>query len=1035
MVFYKHGPDIMGNEFLFVSNDKIWVGDLKDGSSRVVVSNEGIINNARFSPDRNKIIFRSMRGKDGSLADLYMYDRVTGMVKRVTFLNGKSVPRRMFTDVAGWKGDVPIISTDAMSPFGALTFFYELDTETLNLNPLNLGPGSHILFHGDDVVIGRYTYDMPHWKGYKGGTRGVIWSGKLNGKFNKIVDLDGHVSSPCIHGEKVFFVSDHEGNGQIYSVDVKGGKLTKHSDFKTYYPRHLSSNGEVLLYSMGGELFTLNPEKKEEKKIEVRMDSGITFPSSKFPDTANYLEEYTMNGKDDTYGFVLRGKGIITSEEMSPQLQIQSHGRVRLMKFLDGKRVSYVRQDKDGEFLCISEISDITKHTQLKRNIGLIDNTFPSPDGKKIAVTNILFQLYMVNIENMSCDLIDESEAGKIRDVAWSNDSGKIAYTFPYMTGGFGQRDGSIVKTVVLDRMEKKEITERTANDYSPSFDPTGSYLYYLSDRTFDPVEDRATFNYSFPLMTRIYYMKIDGGDFSPTVRIPESMRLKSERESAGSFSDSLPIDSGNFNSLRAIKGGLLYLSYRPEGLLKNAAAGRQRAGKLVFFSFETKKPKTVAEKVLDFRVSVDEKSVLIRKEKNKVFKLQAKVAKEMVSGFDEEKEIHLKDLKIRIEPLEEWKQMFNETWLLATSFFWKEEFATKNARQIYEKYEPLVSKITTRFELSEIMREMQGEFRTSHSYETGGDFLSSDAIPIGHLGADFELRGKKYYIKKIYHGDLSNENEKSPLLLGGFMEGDQIVSINGESPGPDGKTIDEILLNLPSEIIRIDVKTQDKKAFSNYVKTIPDDRYLRYRSWVEENRKMVHEKTGGEVGYVHIPNMMLDGLAEFYRLYTREFKKFGLIVDVRFNGGGNVSQLVLEKLMRERIALTHPRRGQDSPYPSYSVEGPMIALTNENAGSDGDIFSHSFKLLSLGPLIGTRTWGGVIGISPERRLADGTQVTQPRFGMKFRDVGFGVENYGTDPTYEVEIKPEDWHSGKDPQMDLALSKIMEMIKLSEKKK
>lgn len=203
----------------------------------------------------------------------------------------------------------------------------------------------------------------------------------------------------------------------------------------------------------------------------------------------------------------------------------------------------------------------------------------------------------------------------------------------------------------------------------------------------------------------------------------------------------------------------------------------------------------------------------------------------------------------------------------------------------------------------------------------------------------------------------------------------------------------------------------------------------------LEENRKMVHEKTGGEVGYVHIPNMMLDGLAEFYRLYTREFKKFGLIVDVRFNGGGNVSQLVLEKLMRERIALTHPRRGQDSPYPSYSVEGPMIALTNENAGSDGDIFSHSFKLLSLGPLIGTRTWGGVIGISPERRLADGTQVTQPRFGMKFRDVGFGVENYGTDPTYEVEIKPEDWHSGKDPQMDLALSKIMEMIKLSEKKK
>ena len=1035
MVFYKHAPDIMGNEFLFVSNDKIWVGDLNSGTSRVVVSNEGIINNARFSPDGNKIIFRSMRGKDASLADLYMYDRVGGIVKRVTFLNGKSVPRRMFTDIAGWKGSTPIISTDAMSSFGALTFFYELDADTLNLSPLNLGPGSHIMFHGDDVVIGRYTYDMPHWKGYKGGTRGVIWSGKQGGKFSKIVDLDGHVSSPCILKDRVFFVSDHEGTGQIYSIGINGGKLTKHSDFKTYYPRHLSSNGVLLMYSMGGELFTLNPEKKEEKRLEIRMSSGITVPRPKFPDPANYLEEYSLNGNDDTYGFVLRGKGVFTSEEMAPQLHIPSHGRVRLIRFLDEKRISYVRQDKDGEFLCISEISDLSKHTQLEKNVGLIDNIFPSPDGKKIAVTNILFELYMVNLENMSCDLVDESEAGKIRDVAWSSDSSRIAYTFPYMTGGFGQRDGSIVKSAILDKMEKKEVTERTANDYSPSFDPSGSYLYYLSDRTFDPVEDRATFNYSFPLMTRPYYLKMDDREFSPTVRIPEAMKLKPERENAGSFTDSLPIDSGNYNSLKAIKGGLLYLSYRAEGLLKNAASGRQRAGRLVFFSFETKKPKTVAEKVLDFRVSRDEKSVLIRKEKNKLFRLQVKITKDLVSGFDEEKEIHLKNLKIRIEPQEEWRQMFNETWLLATNFFWKEEFATRNAREIYEKYEPLVSMITTRFELSEILREMQGEFRTSHSYETGGDFLSSDAIPIGQLGADFLFKGKKYYIKKIYHGDLSNDNEKSPLLLGGFREGDEIVSINGESPGNEGKTIDEILLNLPSDIIRIDVKTTDKKMFSNYVKTIPDDRYLRYRNWVEENRKMVHEKTGGKVGYVHIPNMMLDGLAEFYRLYTREFKRFGLIVDVRFNGGGNVSQLVLEKLMRERIALTHPRMGQDSPYPSYSVEGPMIALTNENAGSDGDIFSHSFKLLSLGPLIGTRTWGGVIGISPERRLADGTQVTQPRFGMKFRDVGFGVENYGTDPTYEVEISPEDWNNGKDPQMELALGKIMEMIELSEKKK
>jgi len=231
---------------------------------------------------------------------------------------------------------------------------------------------------------------------------------------------------------------------------------------------------------------------------------------------------------------------------------------------------------------------------------------------------------------------------------------------------------------------------------------------------------------------------------------------------------------------------------------------------------------------------------------------------------------------------------------------------------------------------------------------------------------------------------------------------------------------------------IRLDTTSPKGKKYTNYVEVLRDDRYLRYRDWVETNRELVHRKTDGKVGYIHLPNMMLDGLAEFYRLYTREFNREGLLVDVRFNGGGNVSQLILEKLLRERIAFTHPGIGQDSPYPSYSVSGPMVALTNENAGSDGDIFSHSFKLLSLGPLVGTRTWGGVIGISPERVLADGTKVTQPRFGMNFKDVGFGVENHGTDPTNVVEISPDDWKRGVDPQMEKGLELMKSMLSLSK---
>jgi tricorn protease len=1033
MNFYKHAPDLNGDEFLFVSNDKIWLGNLKDSTARVIVSNEGIINNARFSPDGSKIVFRSMKGKDASIADLFMYDRSTSEVRRITYLNGKSVPRRMFTDIAGWSDETPIISTDAFSPFGALTFLYQMNLKTLNLSQMKYGPAAHILFHNDRVIIGRYTYDMPHWKGYKGGTKGVIWSGKVGKEFKKIVDVQGHVSSPCILEGKVFFISDHEGMGQIYSVDLEGKNLKKYTDFKTHYPRHLSSNGQLLMFSTAGEIFTLKVSEKKEKRVEIKMESGVKLQKTKFPATETYLEEYSLNGIGEIYGFSIRGKGIVVSKELSPQIEIPVNGRARLIKFLSEKRVAFVNQDLNGERLYISEIPDLSKYTKMKEDIGLIDDIFPSPDGKFVAITNILFQLYIVNTETMKAELIDQSEAGKVRDVVWSPDSKKIAYTYSYMTGGFGQRDGTVIRIADLETKEKTSVTEKSANDFSPTFDPSGSFLFYLSDRTFDPVADKATFNYSFPLMTKPYFIRMGGKQMSPVRNIPDSMLINERREESLMVSEPLPLESGDYSNMCAVNGGLIFISRAPEGLLKTAGSGRQRDGVLTFFSFEAAKARDIASKVIDYEISGDGNTIVFRRDKNKLFRMQSKKKKDEIVGFEDETELKLSKVKVRIEPMDEWRQMFNETWLLAKNYFWKEDFVEKSSKLIYERYSPLVNMITTRYELSEIIREMQGEFRTSHSYETGGDFLCSDIIQIGRLGADFEPREGRFVIKKIYHGDLSNEREKSPLLIAGFQEGDQILRINGKEIKSDNDTIENALLGLPNDLLRIDAKTKKGKSYSNYVETIPDDRYLRYRDWVENNRRMVHEETDGKVGYVHLPNMMLDGLAEFYRLYTREFKKFGLIVDVRFNGGGNVSQLILEKLLRERIAVTHPRLGQDSPYPSYSVEGPIVALTNENAGSDGDIFSHSFKLLSLGPLIGTRTWGGVIGISPERMLTDRTMVTQPRFGMKFKDVGFGVENYGTDPSFEIEISPEDWYNEKDPQMELGLKKIMEMIKISEK--
>lgn len=1031
MEYYKHSPDLGNTDYLFVSNDSIWVADRKSNIARVVVSGMGIINNARFSPDGTKIVFRSMRGKDSSVADLYMYDRGNATIRRITYLNGKSVPRRMFTDIAGWKESTPIISTDAYSPFGALTHLYILNEKNLSLDPMNLGPAAHILFSDDYTIIGRYTYDMPHWKGYKGGTKGVIWSGKNGQKFKKIVDLPGHVSSPCIFDGHIFFVSDHEGWGQIYSIDPDGKNLKKYSNFKDHYPRHLSSNGKTLMYSMAGEIYTFSPQGKTSEKINVEMSSGVRLPQERFPSASDFMEEFLPDTTGESYAVVARGKGFLTSKDLSLQIPIRTEGRVRLVRFLDKNTVAFVKQNIDGERLCVGKLPDMNVTGEAKKSVGLIDSIVPSPDGKRIAFTDINFCLYIAEVDSMDFKKIDTSEAGKIKDVAWSHDGKRLAYTFPYMSGGFGQRDGSVIKIMELSDNKGMELTERTGNDYSPSFDSSDSFLLYLSDRTFDPVDDRATFNYSFPLMTKIYYVNLSGTGESPTDNIPESMRLNDKQESS-KFPEVLPVETGNYSQLTAVPGGVMYLSYRPTGLMGVMASGEGRTGRLMHFNFSSRKSSTVARGISEYHISSSGEVVVIKGKKGKLKRIETKIAKGTVSGFEKEEEINIDNLSLKINLHEEWKQMFDEAWLLAFNYFWNKDFSKKNDKKIYKKYRPMVDHITTRFELSEIIREMQGEFSTSHSYETGGDFLQVGVEPIGLLGADL-TRGKDgLRIQRIYMGDPSNDREKSPLLSAGFREGDVIVSIQGKSVKDFTGAINSLFLGLNSSKIRIDAITGNGEKHSGYVETLSDDRYLRYRDWVEANRKLVHEKTKGKIGYVHIPNMMLDGLAEFYRLYTREFDREGLLVDVRFNGGGNVSQLILEKLLRERIAFTHPGLGQDSPYPSYSIGGPMVALTNENAGSDGDIFSHSFKLLSLGPLVGTRTWGGVIGINPERKLADGTMVTQPRFGLNFKDVGFGVENYGTDPTHVVEISPDDWKHGKDPQMEKSLELVLEMLTVSK---
>jgi tricorn protease len=409
---------------------------------------------------------------------------------------------------------------------------------------------------------------------------------------------------------------------------------------------------------------------------------------------------------------------------------------------------------------------------------------------------------------------------------------------------------------------------------------------------------------------------------------------------------------------------------------------------------------------------------------------------------------IDLERLNVAVRPSAEWRQMFREAWRLQRDQFWTPDMSKVDWLAVHDRYLPLVDRVSSRGEFSDLMWEMQGELGTSHCYEIGGDYRPQPVYPLGSLAASYAYNEEEegWQVTEIARGDAWDPQKDSPLKTPGanVEVGDVILRINGQRLNRDfspemalvNLANTEVVLTLAAqERVNSDseeesAKQDDTPAPKNVtIKTLSSEFPVRYRQWVEANRTKVHEATEGKIGYVHIPDMGARGYAEFHRYFLAEIDRIGLIVDVRYNGGGHVSELILEKLARKRIAYGTTRWGKDAqPYPSESVMGPIIALTNEHAGSDGDIFSHGFKLMKLGPLLGKRTWGGVIGIWPRHALVDGTITTQPEFSFWFQDVGWGVENYGTDPDIEIDNLPQDYAKGVDAQLERAIEEALKLL-------
>ncbi|MEO9171333.1 MAG: PDZ domain-containing protein, partial [Candidatus Baltobacteraceae bacterium] len=727
-----------------------------------------------------------------------------------------------------------------------------------------------------------------------------------------------------------------------------------------------------------------------------------------------------------------------------------SRSRIRLTEWLrDGTGFACVSDREGHEQIAIYSV-DATAEPKVVTtgDIGRVTELAVSPATDTIAFANHRHELCVLNLDDGDPRVIDTSPAHRISDLAFSPDGRYLAYVWWPASGT------SIVRIAKVKSGKVHDITAALRVDHSPAWDPEGKYLYFISTRDFNPVYDALQFDLSFPQAQRPFVVTLRNDVPSPFIPAQKpvhrdhdhdhgehdekktakltDLRIEIDFEGIAGRILGFPVDEGDYQQIVAVKNRVFYTGFPVRGIKPAARddGDEDSLGSLFAYDFEGLRQATVANEVGEIRLGADEHTLVYRSGN----RLRAIDAQSDLADDEPEKPspetgrksgwLDLDRANVEIIARDEWAQMYREAWRLQTEQFWVEDMSDIDWDRVYDRYKAVLPRVRTRTELSDLIWEMHGELGTSHAYEYGGDHRVPPQYQRGFLGAELAWNAERngYSIERIFRGDSWNRDSDSPLAEPGLniRKGDVLTAIGGKAlsnevlPG-------ELLINCAGKDISLTLRTSKDEQRTVMVRALASEAALRYRAWVEANRAYVHEQTNGRVGYIHIPDMGPLGFAEFHRGYLSEFNRNGLIVDVRYNRGGHVSPLLLEKLARKRVGYDTPRYGVAIPYPPESVGGPMVAITNQFAGSDGDIFSHCFKLYKLGPLVGKRTWGGVIGIEPYHHLVDGTLTTQPEYSFWFIDVGWKVENYGTDPDYDVDISPQDYREGRDPQMEFAL--------------
>jgi len=1051
-------PTLYGNTIVFAAHDNLWSVPRSGGAATRLTADVGRDLMPRFSPDGRWLAFT---GEYQGNRDVYVMPSAGGNARRLTFTSDvvAEAPVRWGPNnmVLTWTADsaniVFLSRREAWHTRGNKAFTVPLMGGLAQPLPLDGGGQMSYSPDGRQIAYTRIYQDFRTWKRYDGGQAPSIDIYDFQAKQLKhVTDWVGTETAPMWSGKTIYFLADHDSNRRknIWAYDTGSGEfrqITHYTDYDIDFPS-LGFGAEAgIVFQQGGKLHVLDVPSEQLHDIDVTVADDGTRTGTRWVDAKDLIRDQDTS-QHTNFDIAPNGGRAVFSARGEIFTLPAEHGNTRNLTQTsgadedhpswspDGKTVAYTTDVSGEQQVAIRPAEGGAEKILTHFERGYYYTPRWSANGERIAFSDHEHRLWWMPVAGGEPVQVARDVYTEIHDYAWSPDGHWLAYSITAANTQTG------IWLYNVDTRRAVLVSDPRFNDFQPAFDPAGKYLYFISTRHENPTFSRAEFNIATLKTTGIYVTPLkkgtpsafapqsDEGEKKPDVKpLPAPKLLEMDLDGLMSRAVPMPIPPSDITAFDLRDDKVFYLT-GPSQMIEGPLPGEKPV--LHVYDLKERKDDKVVEGVGAYALSADGKKVLYKVEKD--FFIADAVADKGKGEDANKKKIDLSHMRVRIEPTQEWNEMFNSAWRLERDLFYSPRMNGVDWQAVRASYAKLLPLVGSRSDLNYLIGEIIGELGNSHTYVGGGeDMPEENRVPTAFLGADFayDPGSGRYKFATIFPGDNTRDNYRSPLTASGVdvRAGELLLAIDGqELKAPTDPY--SLLVGKQDSTVRLTVAdAPNGKRRDVTVQPVKAEMSLREQAWIDHNRELVSEASGGKVAYIYLSDMGGLGMEQFIRQFYSQLDKQALIIDDRWNGGGFIDQIVLERLRRIVIGMDTNREGAGIPTPNQLLIGPKICLINHYSASDGDLFPYYFRKYGLGPLMGTRTWGGVRGIRGEWFLLDGGYITIPEDATYTVDSQWAIENHGVDPDIPVDDTPGDWMQGRDDQLQAAIEYILGEMK------